>query len=78
MLGSAVTLSDELANDALKEFGNVVCGNICAKLSHAEKPLEIGPPEEGANALSQLPRGVFVPMHMPDGRFELRLHFSAP
>lgn len=75
MLGNAVTLSDELAIDALKEFCNVVCGNICAKLSHADNPVEIGPPEEGAEAISKYTKGILVPMHMPDGRFELRLHF---
>ncbi len=75
MLGSTVTLSDELALDALKEFCNVVCGNICAKLSLPEAPAEIGPPEEGPGAFSQFPRGIMVPMHIPDGRFELRLHY---
>ncbi len=75
MLGNAVTLSDELAIDALKEFCNVVCGNICAKLSRNENPVEIGPPEEGSDAVSKFGQGVLVPMHIPDGRFELRIHY---
>ena len=76
MVGNTVTLSDELAIDALKEFCNVVCGNICAKVSQAESPLEIGPPEEGPEALSEFNRSVLVPMHIPDGRCELRIHFG--
>ncbi len=75
MLGSAVALSDELVIDALKEFCNVVCGNVCGKLSHVEHPVEIGPPSEGAAAISDSKKSILVPIHIPDGRFELRLHF---
>jgi len=74
MLGNQVTLSDDLAVDALKEFCNVVCGNICAKLSRSEKPVEIGPPDEGPGSIRGA-RGILVPMHVPDGRFELRVTF---
>lgn len=75
ILGDDLTVSDELALDALKEFCNIVTGNVCAKHSHADNPLEIGPPEDGAGAV---PRrgGLLAPLHLPDGRFELRLLFD--
>lgn len=75
ILGDDLTVSDELALDALKEFCNIVTGNVCAKHSRDDHPLEIGPPEDGVGVT---PRrgGVLVPLHLPDGRFELRLLFD--
>ena len=75
ILGDGVTLSDEIAFDALKEFANVVTGNVCAKHSRDEHQLEIGPPEDGAGAPTER-GGVAVPLHLPDGRFELRILFD--
>jgi CheY-specific phosphatase CheX len=75
ILGDDLTVSDELALDALKEFCNIVTGNVCAKHSREENPLEIGPPEDGPGAPA--PRGgLVVPLHLPDGRFELRVLFD--
>jgi CheY-specific phosphatase CheX len=75
ILGDNVTLSDELALDALKEFCNIVTGNVCAKHSRSEFPLEIGPPEDGLGTPPE--RGALsIPLHLPDGRFELRIMFD--
>jgi CheY-specific phosphatase CheX len=75
ILGESTTLSDELALDALKEFCNIVTGNVCAKHSREERPLEIGPPEDGLGGNAG--RGsLLVPLHLPDGQFELRLLFD--
>jgi CheY-specific phosphatase CheX len=76
VLGASATLQDDLVVDALKEFCNVVCGNICGKLSHAEAPLEIGPPEDGLVSEGEGARSLLVPLHLPEGRFELRLLFA--
>jgi CheY-specific phosphatase CheX len=74
VLGASAELHHELVVDALKEFCNVVCGNICGKLSRDEAPLEIGPPEDGL-APDAGAGGLFVPLHLPEGRFELRFQF---
>jgi CheY-specific phosphatase CheX len=76
VLGPAMALSDELVVDALKEFCNVVCGNICGKLSQPENPLEIGPPEDGLPEKRVDQKSLLVPLHLPDGRFELRFLFA--
>ncbi|HTU60595.1 MAG TPA: chemotaxis protein CheX, partial [Polyangiales bacterium] len=76
VLGPALALSDELVIDALKEFCNVVCGNICGKLSQPENPLEIGPPEDGLPEGRLDQQSLLVPLHLPDGRFELRFLFA--
>jgi CheY-specific phosphatase CheX len=76
VLGPALPLSEELVVDALKEFCNVVCGNICAKLSQPESPLEIGPPEDGLPEKRGDQQSLLVPLHLPDGRFELRFLFG--
>jgi CheY-specific phosphatase CheX len=76
LLGPALALSDELVIDALKEFCNVVCGNICGKLSQPEKPLEIGPPEDGLAERRPDQKSLLVPLHLPDGHFELRFLFG--
>jgi CheY-specific phosphatase CheX len=76
VLGPKMAVSDELVLDALKEFCNVVCGNICGKLSQAENPLEIGPPEDGLPERSPDRKSLLVPLHLPDGRFELRFLFG--
>lgn len=76
VLGASVALQDDLIVDALKEFCNVVCGNICGKLSHADAPLEIGPPEDGLASVGEGARSLLVPLHLPEGRFELRLLFG--
>jgi CheY-specific phosphatase CheX len=76
VLGAGVELSPELVVDALKEFCNVVCGNICGKISQAEAPLEIGPPEDGLGADGEGARSLLVPLHLPEGRFELRFLFG--
>lgn len=75
VLGAGIVISEELALDALKEFCNVVCGNVCAKLSQAERPLEIGPPEDGIGAPHESRQSLLVPLHLPDGTFELRLYW---
>jgi CheY-specific phosphatase CheX len=76
VLGPSAELNHELVLDALKEFCNVVCGNICGKLSQAEAPLEIGPPEDGLAATGEGARSLLVPLHLPEGRFELRFQFG--
>jgi len=76
VLGPELTLNDELIVDALKEFCNVVCGNICGKLSTPDAPLEIDPPEDGVGFATGEQRSLLVPLHMPDGRFELRFLFG--
>jgi CheY-specific phosphatase CheX len=75
ILGDDVTVSDELGLDALKEFCNIVTGNVCAKHSRDDDPLEIGPPVDGVGAAPGR-GGVMVPLHLPDGRFELRILFD--
>jgi CheY-specific phosphatase CheX len=76
VLGAELTLNEELLADALKEFCNVVCGTICGKLSSQDAPLEIGPPEDGLAAATGSQRSLLVPLHLPDGRFELHFLFG--
>lgn len=45
MAGEAMTESDELATDGVAEFVNVICGNVCAKLSSLGVTAELGPPQ---------------------------------
>lgn len=76
VLGAELVLTDELVVDALKEFCNVVCGNICGKLSNQDAPLEIGPPEDGLARANGAQKSLLVPLHLPDGRFELHFLFG--
>lgn len=76
VLGAGIPLENELVVDALKEFCNVVCGNICGKLSLPDAPLEIGPPQDGLASASAEQKSLMVPLHLPDGRFELRFLFG--
>lgn len=45
MLEEPFTEAGELAQDAAKEFVNVMCGNICAKLSQRDLNVSLKPPK---------------------------------
>lgn len=66
--------SEEVVEDAVKEFCNIVCGNAVAKLAQQgyvvdimppESMVDIPPPEDGEKCL-------VMPLHLAEGKLELR------
>lgn len=67
MLGQEVTATEEL-EDAVREFANVVCGNIVAKLAQRGKGADISPPEMLAGSLDISPgKALIYPLATPHG-----------
>lgn len=70
---------EELLEDTLLEFANIVCGNVAAKASQYGKAVEILPPfalRPGGEGLAvpEQSLGLFFPLHLADGeRAELTL-----
>lgn len=66
--------SEEVVEDAVKEFCNIICGNAAAKLAQMGLQTEIAPPE----SLSALPtapadtRVVVFPARLAEGGLDLR------
>lgn len=73
IVGDDEEMTDEQALDGINELCNTICGNICAKLDQRGQALEIGPPESVCYDAGDAAIGVCVELHLPDGRFELRL-----
>jgi CheY-specific phosphatase CheX len=66
--------SEEIVEDAVKEFCNIVCGNTAAKLAQMGVGVDITPPE----SLSAVPKAaagiqlVVFPIHIAEGGVDLR------
>lgn len=76
MLGLAIVSPDELAQDAGKEFLNVLCGHICARLGSRDLSVDLEPPLISKRTWrSTLPEGysVLVSLISPDSRCDLAL-----
>lgn len=63
---------EELLEDAVLEFANIVCGNVAAKASQYGKNVEILPPfllRPGSEGIPVPAKsyGLFFPLHLPDG-----------
>lgn len=66
------TESDEILEDTVMEFVNIICGNVVAKVSQSGTNLEITPPVTIHPPQSGLPvpdgyRGLLFPIHVSDG-----------
>lgn len=72
ILGDQFDITPEVAVDALCEFANIVCGNVCAKVSQGGRALEIGPPDPGWKPNADA-GGIVAVMILPEGRCELRI-----
>lgn len=63
---------EEVIEDSVMEFVNIVCGNVVAKVSQDDLLLEIAPPEAIHPKADGLPvpegfRGLGFPIHLSDG-----------
>ena len=69
----------EVLDDSVKEFINIVCGNIAAKAAQLGHSIDITPPEMRTDALSgvdvpQNHTGLMFPIYLSDGEvFELTI-----
>jgi CheY-specific phosphatase CheX len=66
--------SEEVVEDAVKEFCNIVCGNAAAKLAQMGIQADIAPPES-LPAVPQPPEGgqaVVFPVRLTEGGLDLR------
>ncbi len=67
---------DEVMDDTVMEFANIVCGNIAAKAAQLGKKIEIAPPEvlniaaEG-NELPEDGKGLLFPIYLLGGHMAL-------
>ena len=82
MLEETYTEVDELPQDAAKEILNVMCGNICAKLSQRDLIVNLAPPKIASRThATSLPDGyaVITSLIAVGGRFALGIfqHESA-
>jgi len=64
--------SEEVLEDTVLEFANIVCGNVAAKASQYGKRVEIRPPfalrpGSGGMAVPAECYGLFFPLHLADG-----------
>ncbi|RLB58721.1 MAG: chemotaxis protein CheX [Deltaproteobacteria bacterium] len=66
--------SEEVVEDAVKEFCNIVCGNAVAKLAQQGHVIDILPPE----TVAEIPppadgeKCLVLPLHLAEGKLELR------
>ncbi len=71
--------SVEVLDDSVKEFINIVCGNIAAKAAQLGHSIDITPPELRSDAVSgvdvpQNHTGLMFPIYLSDGEvFELTI-----
>ncbi len=69
----------EVLDDSVKEFINIVCGNVSAKAAQLGHTIEIAPPEmrDGNNDGIEVPKdqtGLMFPIYLTDGEvFELTI-----
>jgi CheY-specific phosphatase CheX len=75
LLGDEIAITEPIISDALSEFCNIVCGNICGKMGHSDRNVAIGVPSPGLPPASDTASGVRVPFHLPDCVVEMRLYF---
>ncbi|HOX42579.1 MAG TPA: chemotaxis protein CheX [Myxococcota bacterium] len=66
--------SEEVVEDAVREFCNIVCGNAVAKMSQQGMEVELGPPEslEGIPELGAGMSAVSYPLKVSGGEADLR------
>ncbi|MEW6775553.1 MAG: chemotaxis protein CheX [Bdellovibrionota bacterium] len=68
--------SAEELDDVVKEFANVVCGNILARLAQEGKQAEIAPPERlGASTDLGRDKALVFPVVTPDGELHVAVIF---
>jgi len=75
--------SEEILEDTVMEFVNIVCGNVVAKASQAGVNLEISPPvtlhpAAGGLAVTEGYRGVVFPIHVGDDEIMEMVLFVKP
>ncbi len=66
--------SEEVVEDAVKEFANIVCGNAAAKLAQMGIIAEISPPE-AHSTIPTAPQGmetILFPIRLAEGGMDLR------
>ncbi|NMB75342.1 MAG: hypothetical protein GYA21_09445 [Myxococcales bacterium] len=70
--------SEEMVEDAVKEFTNLVCGNTAAALAQQGKDVEISPPETLPAVPAPAPgsRLVVFPLHVTEGALDLRFRLE--
>jgi CheY-specific phosphatase CheX len=73
--------SEDMLNDTVMEFANIVCGNFAAKAAQMGKTLEISPPEI-LNDIGIVPmhagdKGLLFPVYIADGLIEFCLIVEA-
>ncbi len=73
--------SEEILNDTVMEFINIVCGNFTAKAAQTGKTLEISPPEV-LNSFGIVPvhagdKGLLFPAYIAEGLIEFCLFVEA-
>lgn len=76
--GSAAEETKEIITDAVKEFCNITCGNIIAKMARRGKNVDITPPEEAVCSedgyhLINGRKAVYYPLISPEGVITLIL-----
>jgi CheY-specific phosphatase CheX len=66
--------SEDIVEDAVREFCNIVCGNAAAKLSQMGVQVEIGPPETLATTPKPIEGMTLLvfPIHIAEGGVDLR------
>jgi len=79
MLDESISIADELALDATKEFVNIANGTACAKLSEDGVSLTMRPPEVFETTTTPYPLQakdvVCVHLAAPDGKLEVAFEF---
>jgi CheY-specific phosphatase CheX len=79
MLDENISMADELALDATKEFVNIANGNACAKLSEDGVALTLYPPEVYETTMKPYPFQkqdvVCVHLASPDSKLEVAFEF---
>jgi CheY-specific phosphatase CheX len=68
---------EDMLNDTVMEFANIVCGNIAAKAAQMGKTLEIAPPmllaEAGGISVTPGGKGLLFPVFIAEGHIEFAL-----
>jgi CheY-specific phosphatase CheX len=79
MLDENISMADELALDATKEFVNIANGNACAKLSEDGVALTLYPPQVYETTMKPYPFQkqdvVCVHLASPDSKLEVAFEF---
>jgi CheY-specific phosphatase CheX len=67
--------SEDMLNDAVMEFVNIVCGNVAAKAAQIGKTIDIAPPKivdgKGGLPVPDKNAGLLFPIYVAEGKIEV-------